>query len=748
MHRLDRRRHTKSKSRREVMTGWRPEVEGMEHRALLGALIEPLPDLGVESGLGQVLLLDGGDTDQKFSVTSDNPNINASIINGTFLTLDVSHQSSGAGDPDIDGSITFQLFDDLTPETVDRILELVESSFYTDPTENPSASFENFPNKNFHRIATGFPGSELIIQGGSLNGNGTGNIDQPGFPFEDEFDPSLVFNGTGQLAMANAGDDTNSSQFFITTGEPRFLDFQHTIFGQLVDGQDTFDLMTQVQVDGTDTPVEPILITGTSISSTNSNGALLIDTTGASVGETANITVSSNSTDGTTDTETFSVNTIANGEDQRAFLNPVQDQVITTGDVLELQLSAVNTNPSETLTFAVGGGVASNGLFAEVENATATVDENGLVTVTPDAGFEGTIDLLVGVRDQTDRVGNLNAASNFDTDAITLTVTSNNAPTASAVEATTDEDQAVGIQLLGDSGDPDSGQTLTFDIIAQPSNGTISGFDADNGTLTYTPNAGFSGSDTFTYQVTDNGEPTPSLTSEEATVSITVNETDPVDPPPVVDTVGPTITNFERKGVFFDPTNLVLSFDEALDAVTASDLANYSLSAPGFDGFLGTADDFEVPIASVNYDEATQTVTLTPSVPLPWLQYFRLEVNGSEASGLQDTSGNLLDGDRDGVAGGSFGAIFGRGIYFDDADNLSGVAGQQVTIARAGGDPFLGISTLSEPITTTADRFRTAFSVPATGATAPIESINFLELDGIAFTLYLEWLEQRLGEEV
>ena len=69
---------------------------------------------------------------------------------------------------------------------------------------------------------------------------------QPGFPFADEFNQQLAFTGTGQLAMANAGDDTNQSQFFVTTGSPRSLDFQHTIFGQLVSGQDIIAQMTRV----------------------------------------------------------------------------------------------------------------------------------------------------------------------------------------------------------------------------------------------------------------------------------------------------------------------------------------------------------------------------------------------------------------------------------------------------------------------------------------------------------------------
>src|SRR5207248_529409 len=111
-------------------------------------------------------------------------------------------------------------------------------------------------------------------------------------PFMDEFNEQLAFTGTGQLAMANAGKDTNSSQFFITTGSPRFLDFNHTIFGQLVDDpQGTLAKMTAVPRDANDAPLSPILITATTLSGSSPDGVIHIDATSATAGQTANITV-------------------------------------------------------------------------------------------------------------------------------------------------------------------------------------------------------------------------------------------------------------------------------------------------------------------------------------------------------------------------------------------------------------------------------------------------------------------------
>ena len=96
---------------------------------------------------------------------------------------------------------------------------LVEANFYD--------------NLTFHRVVPDF-----VIQGGDPPGDGTGG---PGFQFDDEFHPDAIFTGDAQLAMANSGKDTNGSQFFVTIGPQRHLDFNHTIFGQLVRGRDVLD---------------------------------------------------------------------------------------------------------------------------------------------------------------------------------------------------------------------------------------------------------------------------------------------------------------------------------------------------------------------------------------------------------------------------------------------------------------------------------------------------------------------------
>jgi peptidyl-prolyl cis-trans isomerase B (cyclophilin B) len=112
------------------------------------------------------------------------------------------------------GTIELRLFADQTPVTVNSFVFLAEEGYFDGLT--------------FHRIIPDF-----VIQGGDPEGTGSGG---PGYRFEDEIVRSLRFDRPGLLAMANSGPDTNGSQFFITTGEPKHLNGKHTIFGEVTDG--------------------------------------------------------------------------------------------------------------------------------------------------------------------------------------------------------------------------------------------------------------------------------------------------------------------------------------------------------------------------------------------------------------------------------------------------------------------------------------------------------------------------------
>jgi cyclophilin family peptidyl-prolyl cis-trans isomerase len=135
------------------------------------------------------------------------------------------------------GDITIELFDEDAPKTVENFKSLAEKGYYDGLI--------------FHRIIPDF-----MIQGGCPQGTGTGG---PGYTFEDEINDHKVVRGA--LAMANAGPNTNGSQFFIvTTGAAPWLDGKHTVFGQVTDGMDVVDKLEGLPTDARDRPREDAVI--------------------------------------------------------------------------------------------------------------------------------------------------------------------------------------------------------------------------------------------------------------------------------------------------------------------------------------------------------------------------------------------------------------------------------------------------------------------------------------------------------
>ena len=152
------------------------------------------------------------------------------------------------------GDIVVNLFGDHAPKTVKNFVDLAEKGFYDGVI--------------FHRIIPNF-----MIQGGDPTGTGTGG---PGYTFDDEIHPELVFDKPYQLAMANAGKrpdltgrlaGTNGSQFFITTTAPDWLNGKHTIFGEVADdaSQGVVNKISAVQTGAMDRPTEDVTITSVSV---------------------------------------------------------------------------------------------------------------------------------------------------------------------------------------------------------------------------------------------------------------------------------------------------------------------------------------------------------------------------------------------------------------------------------------------------------------------------------------------------
>lgn len=129
------------------------------------------------------------------------------------------------------GVIVVQLFEDKAPKTVENFVGLATGSKeWTDPRTGQKVKQPLYNGTIFHRVIPGF-----MIQGGDPLGRGTGG---PGYRFADEFNPALRHNKAGILSMANAGPNTNGSQFFITLAPTPHLDNRHSVFGEVVQGQE------------------------------------------------------------------------------------------------------------------------------------------------------------------------------------------------------------------------------------------------------------------------------------------------------------------------------------------------------------------------------------------------------------------------------------------------------------------------------------------------------------------------------
>jgi peptidyl-prolyl cis-trans isomerase A (cyclophilin A) len=151
------------------------------------------------------------------------------------------------------GTVLVRLFPDQSPKTVQNFVDLAEGNReWTDPGTRIAAKARLYDGTIFHRVIPRF-----MIQGGDPLGTGTGG---PGYSFADEFHPDLVFDRPYLLAMANAGPATNGSQFFITTVPTPHLNRKHTIFGEVIEGSDVVDAISEAPKDRNDRPLQDVVL--------------------------------------------------------------------------------------------------------------------------------------------------------------------------------------------------------------------------------------------------------------------------------------------------------------------------------------------------------------------------------------------------------------------------------------------------------------------------------------------------------
>jgi cyclophilin family peptidyl-prolyl cis-trans isomerase len=387
-----------ARSRRTV--GRRFVLEPLEARRLMAApAVDPIADVSVPARKSRIVPLTGSDADGDaltYAARSSSGAVAARVLQGT---VDLKLTVAGFGE------MTFQLLPEFAPRTVETIVGLVNRGFYNDLT--------------FHRIISTF-----MIQGGDPAGNGSGG---PGFRFDDEFHPQAIFSGYGQLAMANSGKDTNGSQVFVTTSSPRHLDFNHTIFGQLVRGFDVLDAIRSVPTGAGDRPLTPVVIEGASVVSDPTAAVLVLD---AAASGSATITVTADDGRGNSTTRDFLAAAVADAVNDPPILGPVGDVTTATGMPTTVSLSAIDLEGDAVI---YGARV-----FDAVANAGVQITGN-VVTITPVAGFRGDVRVMVAARQA---AGN----TRWDTQVITVRV-ADQALTAEALPASAVEGGAAGTPL-------------------------------------------------------------------------------------------------------------------------------------------------------------------------------------------------------------------------------------------------------------------------------------------------------------
>lgn len=419
---------------------------------------------------------DPGEGPVTTTVTVADPSlVEAQVIQGNrSIRIDVQNY----------GVLVFELFEGRAPQTTAQIIQLVESGFYD---EQP-----NGDGIDFHRVIDNF-----VIQAGDPTGTGAGGSTLP--DVDDEFHPDLQHNREGVLSFAKAGDDTNNSQFFITEGPTRNLDFNHSVLGQLVEGFDVREAISRIPTEfdangnNTGRPLTPIRINSVEVFEDNENSLVLLRPVGNQTGTTT-ATVTTTDADGNTATETFTVNVVADTgilANSQPYLNPIAQPAATANDTsATLQLSSVDIE---------GDPVQYSGFDRTTgANIDVSVDSvTGLVSVTPPAGFVGTALVEVRVEWVTPAF-----AGQFDSQLLEFEFTQ--AVVADTLVFSAGQTAFVGNAYTNDvnlSGGDETG--VTYTLVNPPAGATI---DATTGVISLTPTADQVGSVAVAVAATRDGE--------------------------------------------------------------------------------------------------------------------------------------------------------------------------------------------------------------------------------------------------
>ena len=363
----------------------------------------PITNATVENGSPLHIPVDGYDPDGKpltITVTSSNPGvISAEVMPAADRSLKLTVKDFG--------DMVFKLFETEVPVPVNKIAGLATSGYYN--------------GVKFHRVVDNF-----MIQSG-IGSTSVSNID-------DQFDLDLQHNRSGVLAYAKtSADDSGSSQFYITEVPTRFLDFNHPVFGQLVEGDAVREAISGVAkkstADPNDEESEPtidVIIESATVFTDNENGLLRLKALASS--GTSNITVTITDSDGNSTSQTFVATATADAANGAPFLNPVAPVTTNINTPATINLSSQDAE-NNVVTYRVDK-VSTGNYTVDVNSAT------GVVTFTPEANFTGTVQFRASVFQTATSATTGSPAT--DSQLITVTVNGANAPTAIDLDTASD----------------------------------------------------------------------------------------------------------------------------------------------------------------------------------------------------------------------------------------------------------------------------------------------------------------------
>lgn len=387
---------------------WRSRFESLEPRLVLTApTLVALPNQTLSAGAPLEVPINATSPSGytlTYSVTSTNSGVTANLQTGNpILVLNVTHTASTqAGDTSFSGTIEIELFPTAAPNTVAQIEKLVEAGAYN--------------GKDFYRIVPGFV-AQAGLDGASLPTGVTAPT------LDDEFDPvlpvadptqPLQYTSEGVLGLARMNaDDTGSTEFFLTTtATSSFLDYQYTIFGQVVSGMNILTDIGNVpnNASNNNLPYSPVTITSATITTDNNNFALGLSAPIGTTG-TSTVTVTANDGHGGITSQNFQVTVQADPNDPGPILKsvPTSPSPVTTtvNTPVTFQLSAFDlegdpiTYYDQTGLAAIAGNYPSGTLTPPESvspNLNVSVDSTtGVVTVTPTNGLVGVTPMYFGV---------------------------------------------------------------------------------------------------------------------------------------------------------------------------------------------------------------------------------------------------------------------------------------------------------------------------------------------------------------